>query len=191
MLGIRTAPKEDLGASSAELVYGAPLTVPGDFLANPVGINTPAKFLPALRDTVRSFAPVPTSRHGTFTSTVPPDLITSKFVFVRRAQKNPLQNHYDGPFQVLQNGDKTFTLDKGGRPEVVTIDRLKPAHLDIDRPVQVAAPPRRGRPPRIPQSDPVLQPSEPTQQPSPSQPPAITTRSGRKTRTPRWLSDNG
>ncbi|KAI0241039.1 hypothetical protein LSAT2_002963, partial [Lamellibrachia satsuma] len=32
LLGIRTAPKEDLGCSSAELVYGAPLTVPGDFI---------------------------------------------------------------------------------------------------------------------------------------------------------------
>ncbi len=30
-VGIRTASKEDLGVSSAELVYGSPLTVPGDF----------------------------------------------------------------------------------------------------------------------------------------------------------------
>ena len=35
LLGIRTVPKEDLRTSSAELVYGAPLTVPGDF----VGLN--------------------------------------------------------------------------------------------------------------------------------------------------------
>uniref|UniRef100_A0AAQ4R448 Integrase catalytic domain-containing protein n=1 Tax=Gasterosteus aculeatus aculeatus TaxID=481459 RepID=A0AAQ4R448_GASAC len=32
MLGIRTAPKEDLQSSSAELVYGQPLRVPGDFV---------------------------------------------------------------------------------------------------------------------------------------------------------------
>ena len=32
LLGIRTAPKEDLGTSSAELVFGEPLTVPGDFI---------------------------------------------------------------------------------------------------------------------------------------------------------------
>ena len=31
LLGIRTAPKEDLQSSSAELVYGEPLTVPGSF----------------------------------------------------------------------------------------------------------------------------------------------------------------
>ena len=33
LLGIRTAPKEDLGYSSAELVYGSPLTISGDFIA--------------------------------------------------------------------------------------------------------------------------------------------------------------
>ena len=38
LLGLRTAPKEDLDTSSAELVYGAPLTVPGDFLANPTSV---------------------------------------------------------------------------------------------------------------------------------------------------------
>lgn len=32
LLGIRTAPKEDFAVSSAELVYGAPLTVPGECL---------------------------------------------------------------------------------------------------------------------------------------------------------------
>ena len=33
MLGTRTTPKEDLAASSAELVYVAPLIVGGEFLA--------------------------------------------------------------------------------------------------------------------------------------------------------------
>ena len=32
LLGLRTAPKEDLGFSTAELVYGTPLTVPGEFI---------------------------------------------------------------------------------------------------------------------------------------------------------------
>ena len=31
LLGIRTAAKEDLNCASAELVYGTPLSVPGDF----------------------------------------------------------------------------------------------------------------------------------------------------------------
>ena len=52
MLGIRTTPKEDLGASSAELVYGYPLTVPSDFLATSSLAKTPAMLLPTLQDTV-------------------------------------------------------------------------------------------------------------------------------------------
>ena len=34
LLGIRTASKEDLGYSSAELVYGQPLTAPGEFIGS-------------------------------------------------------------------------------------------------------------------------------------------------------------
>ena len=38
LLGLRTVPKDDLGALSAEMVYGAPLTIPGDFIAPPPDI---------------------------------------------------------------------------------------------------------------------------------------------------------
>ena len=36
LLGIRTAPKDELQSSSAELVYGSLLTVPGDFIRTPL-----------------------------------------------------------------------------------------------------------------------------------------------------------
>jgi len=153
LLGIRTSPKEDLGASSAELVYGTPLTVPGDFLAAPTSSQNPAAFLSGLQDTVRAFKPVPTSQHGTHTSSVPPDLHGSQYVFVRRdAHRSPLQRPYEGPYKVIQASPKVFTLDMGGRQEKVSVDRLKPAHLDLDQPVQVAQPRPRGRPPRVQQS---------------------------------------
>ena len=34
LLGIRATPKEDLGCSTAEMVYGTPLTVRGDFVTS-------------------------------------------------------------------------------------------------------------------------------------------------------------
>ena len=148
MLGIRTAPKEDLETSSAELVYGAPLTVPGDFLASPSEVQSPAAFLSSFQDKVRNFVPLPTSRHGTGPVSVPPNLAHSEFVFVRRGTKSTLQAPYEGPFKVLVHGAKTFSIDYGGCPETISVDRLKPAHLDLDRPVHVAKVPRRGRPPR-------------------------------------------
>ena len=83
LLGIRTAPKEDLGCSSAEMVYGAPLTVPGDFIPNhSISDNNPR--LQRLRDQVRSLVPVPTSQHGAVPTSVPRDLQQAKFVFIRR-----------------------------------------------------------------------------------------------------------
>ena len=85
--------------------------------------------------------PVSTSRHGFPLVAMPPDLKTSAFVFVRQdAHRTPLQKPYVGHYKVLVPGNKTATLDMGGRQEVASIDRLKPAHLDIDYPVQVAIP---------------------------------------------------
>ena len=69
-------------------------------------------------------------------------------MFVRRdAHCSPLQSPYEGPFQVLNPGDKFFTLAMGDRRDTVSIDRLKPAHLDSEDPVPIAQPRRRGRPP--------------------------------------------
>ena len=147
LLGIRTAPKEDLGTSSAELVYGEPLTVPGDFIPASGNAREPTSHLQALRNKVRSLAPVPTSQHGLQSSSVPKDLATSQYVFIRRdMHRSPLQHPYEGPYKVISPGKKVFILDRGGKAESVSIDRLKPAHLDLDQPVRVAQPRPRGRP---------------------------------------------
>ena len=145
LLGIRTAPKEDLGTSSAELVYGSPLTVPGDFVATTADTEKPRDFLPALREKVANFRPIPTSQHGTPASYVPKPLQHSQYVFVRRdAHRTPLQSPYEGPYKVVTAGSKTFDIDKGGRTETVSVDRLKPSHSDF--PLQPPVPAKRGRP---------------------------------------------
>ena len=151
LLGIRTTPKEDLAASSAELVYGAPLTVPGDFVASSPGPLDPTALLPRIRDAVRLFVPSPTTQHGTSRSFVPQKLGNSDFIFIRRdAHRTAFQHPYEGPFRVLRRTDKYFVIDYGGREQTVSVDRLKPAHLDTDVPALTANPRRRGRPPRQP-----------------------------------------
>lgn len=150
LLGIRTSPKEDLKTSSAELVYGAPLTVPGDFLSSGSAPVSPDKHLQKLRDTVTSFAPVPTSKHGNPKVAVPDRIYNAKYVFIRRdSYRHPLTRPYEGPFEVLSPGNKTFKVLVGNRAETISIDRLKPAHLDSTMPIQVAQPKPRGRPPRV------------------------------------------
>ena len=102
LLGIRTAPKDDLNTSSAEFVYGFPLTVPGDFVPSSSSITPSAlTFLPILREKVQILAPVPTTQHGSFSFSVPPDLMTSAFVFVHQdAHRTPLRKPYVGPYKV-------------------------------------------------------------------------------------------
>jgi len=143
LLGLRTSPKEDIQRSSAELVYGEPLTVPGDFLggtSNHSARNT---------QNAATVAPVPTAHHSRHEAYVPPSLGSTGYVFVRRDNNcQPLKKPYTGPYLVLEKNNKTFKIRMGDREETVSIDRLKPAHLDLNSPVPLAVPPRRGRPPK-------------------------------------------
>ncbi|KAJ8399524.1 hypothetical protein AAFF_G00409350 [Aldrovandia affinis] len=92
MLGLRTAPKEDLQSSSAELVYGQPLRVPGEFMPNTTDPWSAAAQRASLLDSARVFAPVPTTQHGVPTSQVPPGLRSAGYVFIRHnAHRGPLQ----------------------------------------------------------------------------------------------------
>ncbi|KAJ8401708.1 hypothetical protein AAFF_G00376790 [Aldrovandia affinis] len=141
MLGLRTAPKEDLQSSSAELVYGQPLRVPGEFMPNTADPWSAAVQRASLLDSARVFAPVPTTQHGVPTSQVPPGLRSAGYVFIRHdAHRGPLQPPYDGPFRVLEHGPKHLVVDIGGRPEHVSVDRVKLAHLDVTQPVDLATP---------------------------------------------------
>ena len=151
LLGLRTTPRKDLNASSAELVFGATLTVPGDFIAPPSDTVAAAEFLRNLREDVNLLRPTPVSRHGPTPIHAPTSLDNAAFVFVRHdSHRGPLQRVYDEPFRVVNRGPKTFLLDIGGRPTKVSVDRLKRAHEDSATPLTPAQPPRRGRPPRRP-----------------------------------------
>ena len=148
LLGIRAVPKEDLECSSVEMVYGASLTVPSDILPRGQDTDDVAHFLPRLRETVRKFAPGPPVPHCTKPSSVPTALADSRFVFVRRhCHRPPLTPPYDGPYNVLVHGDKSFVLDYGSRQDSVSIDRLKPAFVDPMTPIEAAKRASRGRPP--------------------------------------------
>ncbi|XP_064479324.1 uncharacterized protein K02A2.6-like [Ornithodoros turicata] len=133
LLGIRTAFKQDLGTSSAELVYGTPLRLPSEFFepaASP-DLSDASSFLAKLRATMSRIRPSPTRRHLRSHTFVAPDLATSTHVFVRRdSVRRALQPHYDGPYLVLERHPKWYRLSIQGRPDTVSLDRLKPAHVD-------------------------------------------------------------
>jgi hypothetical protein len=59
----------------------------------------------------------------------PPQLFKAELVYIKvGASKPPLQPLYEGPYRVIRAGQKVFVVDIGGRPQSVTVDRLKP-HL--------------------------------------------------------------
>ena len=45
----------------------------------------------------------------------------------------PLTAPYDGPFPVLQQTPKTFTILKNNKEIVVSIDRVKPAFVNVTK----------------------------------------------------------
>ncbi|XP_064461876.1 uncharacterized protein LOC135372067 [Ornithodoros turicata] len=133
LLGLRSAVKKDLECSPAELVYGASLHVPGEFLGPPSlgSAPLPAASLDGIRDAIRAVQPTPTRLPASISPFVFKDIHTSTHVFIRNdATRAPLQPPYQGPFRVLQRTDRHFTVDIDGRHDTVSIERLKLAFLD-------------------------------------------------------------
>jgi hypothetical protein len=155
MLGIRSAWREDSQFSPSEGVFGSQLVLPGQFLSTP---EPPSPtFLQDFQGVLAGRSPLPTAHHSTPTpSTLPEDLLLSRFVLVRHdAVQPPLSPLYDGPFLVLQRSLHFFKLQVGSRIETVSTHRLKPCHTPED--TQAAEPPRRGRPPKTDKSSVVRQ----------------------------------
>jgi cleavage and polyadenylation specificity factor subunit 1 len=125
LLGHRVALKEDLHCSSAEMVYGDTLLLPGDFVSSGSTPVFPSRLPPA--------PPIRASEHGHHTTPSLAALFASPYVFVRVGPLHPtLQRPYQGPFKVLEPGNKTFKVMIGDAPQTITIDRLKPAHVPQD-----------------------------------------------------------
>ena len=166
LLGIRTALKEDISSTAAEMVYGTTLRLPGEFFTpSPItSLPDPCDYVSNLKahmQTIRPSSPRLTQRNSNITD----GLSTATHVFIRHdAVRKPLQPPYDGPYPVVKRTDKHFTININGRHDTVSVDRLKPAHLDIDN-------------------------TNSTPQPAPSTtPPPHTTRSGRRVHFPHYLA---
>ncbi|CAB4046203.1 Transposon Ty3-G Gag-Pol poly, partial [Paramuricea clavata] len=146
LLGLRTAPKEDSGLSPAELTFGMQLVIPGQLLA-----TSDFSYEPPEVDRLRLFhqvvPPVPFINHDNRGDWIHPKLSDAKFIFLRTdSARTAFQNPYEGPYEVLQAGIKTFKIKRGLIEEIVSTDRLKPAVVDTSIPVNVHVPRPKGRP---------------------------------------------
>jgi hypothetical protein len=141
LLGMRTALKEDLKTSSAELLYGEPLRLPGEFLVapeKPASTEATIDFVTRLRSHMNGLRAIPASHHSHPSSFVFKDLNVATHVFLRDdSVRRSLQPPYTGPYFIKGRQTKNLTLDVNGRDVTVSIDRVKPAHLVTVEPRQV------------------------------------------------------
>jgi hypothetical protein len=166
LLGIRSAWKEDLNASSAELVYGSPLWLPGEFFAPfPAKCTDITSFASRLRVHIAKLRPVPASQHAMPSTFIFKDLATASHVFLwQGALLGALQAPYLGLYRVLHRGEKTYFIKVNSAATTVSIDRLKPAYV-LHSDTEPASPP--------------------------AIPPRVTTRSGRRVCFPDCLGCSG
>jgi len=127
LMGIRAAWREDLKATTAELVYGEPIRLPGQFLEERAA-GSPDTFIGKLTKTMQKLQPR-MRRHGTKPTFVFKDMASTTKVFVRQdTPTRALQPPYEGPYDVLSRGDKWYKIRIRGKTTRVTIDRLKPTY---------------------------------------------------------------
>lgn len=182
LLGIRATLKTDLQASSAELLYGQPLRLPGDYFSTASDLlphdGSYAKQLAARMRRMR----VSNTRIQTHKVFVPAGLSTCSHVFVRiDATRRPLERHYEGPFRVLQRKDRVFIVERHGKRETISIDRLKVAFIEPSEADSLVTHRNAPAPPPPPDI--------PTPTPMPETLPRQT-RSGRRVHWPRRLVES-
>ena len=137
LLALRSTLKEDLGCSAAEMVFGTPLTLPGEYFSdtsNSRPLDATTTFIQQLRHTMAHLKyTLPRSRRQQ--NYVPPQLRDCKFIFIRNdSVKRPLTPAYQGPFEVLKRTDKHLTVRRGHTTDTISIDRVKPAYLETPQP---------------------------------------------------------
>ena len=123
----------------------------------------PSDYVSRLRASMQHIHPV--SPHLTQPhSKVVDGLSSATHVFLQHdAIRKPFQPPYHGPYQVLKRTDKHFTLSIKSHHDTISVDRLKPAHLDHN----------------LPHDTPLISPSTTTPR---------TTRSGERVHFPKYLS---
>ncbi|GBM57712.1 hypothetical protein AVEN_222556-1 [Araneus ventricosus] len=90
----------------------------------------PSEFQDLLRQYFRDLRPVAASSHSSALSFVYKELVNCSHVVIRRdAVRLPLQQPYDGPFQVLQIKEKVYKIQVKDKSIWISINRLIPGKV--------------------------------------------------------------
>ncbi|GFT60360.1 pol polyprotein [Nephila pilipes] len=130
LLGIQTIYKDNMVASSEELVYGTRLKFHKEFFSSSLSNARSLEFLRSLRRRVSSLKPAPASHYSSCPVFTSKDLFHLSCIFLRLDRvRRPLEPPYAGAYKVVKRTSKVFTLEIDGKQHSVSLDRLKPAHL--------------------------------------------------------------
>ena len=134
LLGIRNAPREDTATSSAEVLYGLPIRIPGMCFSDRGESHTPRQELLAARANVKEFLPrLMDKKKAKYSPFVPQDLKKAEFVYVRNEKlgKSALTPCYEGPFRVISKETEKgiYKIITAHGADNVSLQRLKAAFL--------------------------------------------------------------
>ncbi|GFR28828.1 retrovirus-related Pol polyprotein from transposon opus [Trichonephila clavata] len=113
----------DTAATTAEMIYGAPIRLPGEFLCPSKSSADPVTFVGRLREPMQRLSPPTIRHHGQPTIFVSKDLATCNHVFLRTdSLRKGLQPPYEGPYKVVDLTIKVFRIVRHGKEVSVSID---------------------------------------------------------------------
>jgi len=130
LIGLRTCYKEDIRASTAELLYGKTLQIPGKFFDHEDMLNDTQPFVEPFRRLMQRMKPIPVAHHVRNRPFVFKNVYTCTHVFLRDdSTKCPLEQPYTDPHRVLERiSELVFTVEVDGKRFNISVDRLKPAY---------------------------------------------------------------
>ena len=136
--------KDDMRTSPAEMVYGTPLVLPGQFCSLAGAPPATEPFLHDLWRAMENLQPVPTSAYCKVAAKHVPEVLKKcPMVWIRRdGYRQPLTPRYEEPFCVLERYPKFFKIQLGEKQDNISIDRLKPA--TVTEGMEPARPRKRG-----------------------------------------------
>ena len=127
------AVKELLDRSAAEIVYGTKLRLPGEF-SHKYNVDAHTDLdnyydkLRVAMSRLRLCPPRNSTQNNIFQFK---EIDTCSHVFLRRITiAPPLTTPYDGPYKVIMRSGRVMRILVKGKVETVSLDRVKPAHLD-------------------------------------------------------------
>ena len=135
LLGVRSAVKELLGRSAAEMIYGTTLRLPGEFTEKyTVDAHTNLdNYSDKLRIAMWRLRLCPlrnTQQKNIFQFK---EIDTCKHVFLRRITiAPPLTAPYKGPYKVIVRSRRVMKILIKGKVERVSLDRVQPAHFECE-----------------------------------------------------------